>query len=110
MLICVYCSFLTDSSPDQSYRIGIYAPEGTYDWRYLQTGKKITYSDWKLLEPNGEGKQNCVAYSAASDGQWVDFDCDKFNITFICEWPRIMAWILNKHYIASPNTHKTQQQ
>ena len=50
---------------------------------YVSDDKAIVWKNWKSGQPDGDGKENCVAIETISY-KWVDVDCDE-AYNFICE-------------------------
>ena len=52
---------------------------------YESDGQSIDWKNWKTDQPDGDGRENCVALQTITDSyDWSDVDCDgRYN--FICE-------------------------
>ncbi|XP_045187778.2 perlucin-like protein [Mercenaria mercenaria] len=58
----------------------------TYEsiWRWADTNKHATFSDWRPGEPNNLGNEDCVAFYAGSANRWNDYPCQR-KLTPLCE-------------------------
>ena len=64
--------------------LGIYENDSTNgQFVYVSDDKLIVWTNWKSGQPDGDGKENCVALETISY-KWVDVDCDE-AYNFICE-------------------------
>ena len=66
-------------NPSQQYE-GVWlgandiATESNFVW--AATGKSVTYTNWKLGQPDNSMDEDCVHLLTESEGRWNDIDCD----------------------------------
>ena len=63
--------------------LGIHYSKDKGQFVYVSNNKSIDWSYWKTGQPEGDGRQNCVALQTY-DNKWVDVNCNERHV-FICE-------------------------
>ena len=66
--------------------IGIHEQtSSTRHFVYESDGKSISWNNWKIGQPNGDGAENCVGIQIIIDSyNWYDLNCDMI-CGFVCE-------------------------
>lgn len=55
-------------------------------WKWVATGKPLTYTYWLPGEPNGhDDNQDCMYYTGDGEHKWDDWNCQSLKINFVCE-------------------------
>ncbi|OWF36633.1 perlucin-like protein [Mizuhopecten yessoensis] len=56
------------------------------DWRWMNSGQRLTYTHWLPDEPNGYHTQDCmiIRIFGANNYHWDDRECTE-KLNFICE-------------------------